>query len=592
MVLILFEEGETHGSMEDPLKSKNALVTYAREDLEAGRYDRVLTRFAPEPNAFIHLGSAISCAMSFGLAEELGGTYNLRFDDTNPDSAKPEFVEAIREDLHWLGYEWTGEFFASDYFETLSDWAKILIEKGQAYVCDLSEDEIRELRGTNSFDADGKRITPDGVNSPYRNRSADENLALFDRMREGEFGEGEKTLRAKIDMSHDNLLMRDPIMYRIRHSHHHRTGDSWCIYPTYDWAHGQSDSIEGVTHSICGLEFRSHRPLYDWFLDELGVFHPRQIEYTRINVTHTITGKRYLLRLVEEGLVDGWDDPRLPTLRALRRRGYPPEAIRRFCAELPVSDRKLQSTVEVELFEHVIRDYLNAGSQRYFGVLRPLKLIITNYPENAEEELKAVKNPEDPESGTRKIPFSRELYIERDDFIEDPPKKFYRLTPGREVRLRYAYFVTCTGVVKNDNGDVIEVHCTYDPETRGGDAPDGRRVKSTLHWVSANHAITAEVRIYERLFLQREPLKEKGEDAWMNSINKTSVEVISDCAVEPALAALAPSKIVQFERIGYFCADRSSTNERPIFLRTLSLKDEWRKVQKAAKAEANSERTD
>lgn len=552
------------------------IVHAARQDLAAGRFGYIRTRFAPEPNAYIHIGSAISSEMTFGLAETLGGTYNLRFDDTNPQTERSEFVDAIREDLHWLGYAWDGEFFASDYFEQLCRWAVQLIEGGKAYVCDLDDGRIREMRGTNVFDDDGRRITPPGIESPYRNRSVEENLDLFERMRNGEFADGERTLRAKIDMSHDNLLMRDPVMYRIVHAHHHRTGDDWCIYPTYDWAHGQSDSIEGITHSICGLEFRAHRPLYDWYLDELGIHHPRQIEYSRINLTYTITGKRYLKALVEGDLVRGWDDPRLPTLRALRRRGIPSTVIREFCRRLSISDRKRESTLDIEFFDHVARERLNIEAPRFMAVLRPLKVIITNYPEGRTEMMNAVNNPEDPDAGTRAAPFSRELYIERDDFLEDPPKKFYRLAPGREVRLRYAYFITCTGVVKEPDGSIREIHCTYDPATRGGRAPDGRKVKATLHWVSAPHAVKAEVRLYDRLFTVPNPLGEGHE--WMDSVAEDSVAVVDDAVVEPGLALVPPEFRCQFERLGYFCADRDGTEGHPVFNRTLALRDEWSRI--------------
>ena len=559
-------------------ETNNPLVTSAGKDLANGRFDRVLTRFAPEPNAFIHLGSAISCAMTFGLAEELGGSYNLRFDDTNPESAKEEYADSIKADLRWLGYDWASECYASDYFERLFEWAKALICNGKAYVCDLGETEMSKLRGTGSFDSNGNRLTPPGVDSPYRARSVDENLGLFQRMKNGEFADGSRTLRAKIDMSHDNLLMRDPVMYRVKHTRHHRTGDAWCIYPTYDWAHGQSDSIEGITHSICGLEFRSHRPLYDWFLDQLGVHHPRQMEYTRINLTYTVTGKRYLKRLVSDAIVDGWDDPRLPTLSALRRRGFPPEVIRSFCEGLSISDRKITSTIDIELFEHVARAHLNKIARRYMAVLRPLKVVLENYSDDLEEKLVAVNNPEDPESGTRDVPFSREIFIDRDDFMEYPVKKFYRLAPGREVRLRYAYFITCTRVIKDNGGRITELRCTYDPDTRGGDAPDGRKVKSTLHWVSARRACRIEARIYDRLFRQPEPLKNKADDRWMESVNRDSVEVVDGCLAEPALLDLDSGATCQFERVGYFCAEQPAGRDYPVFHQTVALRDEWRKV--------------
>ncbi|MFB3788305.1 MAG: glutamine--tRNA ligase/YqeY domain fusion protein, partial [bacterium] len=448
-----------------------------KEDLQSGRFDRVHTRFPPEPNGYLHIGHAKAICITFGVAEEFGGKYNLRFDDTNPTKEKDEYVDSIQEDVRWLGFDWEDRLFhASDYFGQLYEWAVDLIKKGKAYVCDLNEDEIREYRGTAGYGKEGNRETPPGKDSPYRNRSVEENLDLFERMRKGEFPDGAKTLRAKIDMAHPNLNLRDPVMYRILHAEHYRAGTRWCIYPTYDWAHGQSDSIEGVTHSICDISFENHRPLYDWYLDQLGVFHPRQIEFGRLNLTYTVLSKRYLRQLVEGGHVSGWDDPRLPTLCGMRRRGFPPEAIREFCRRIGVS--KNEGVVEIQNLEHCVREQLNRTAPRVMAVLNPLKVVITNYPETQEEELDAINNPEDPAAGTRQVPFSRELYIERDDFMEDPPKKYYRLAPGREVRLRYAYFITCQEVIKNASGEITELHCTYDPATRGGDAPDGRKVKA------------------------------------------------------------------------------------------------------------------
>ena len=560
----------------------NHIMRTIRDDLERKRFDRISTRFAPEPNAYIHIGSAISTFMTFGAAEAFGGTYNLRFDDTNPTTEKSEFVESIRYDLKWLGYDWRDrEFFASDYFDQLYNWAVQLIRNGKAYVCDLSEDQIRVYRGTNTHDGAGRRITPPGRDSPNRDRPIDENLELFAAMKAGKFPDGSRTLRAKIDMAHDNLLMRDPVMYRIVHAAHHRTGTTWCIYPTYDWAHGQSDSIEGITHSICGMEFRAHRELYDWFLDQLGIHHPRQIEYTRINLTYTVTGKRYLKQLVEKGYVKDWDDPRLPTLSALRRRGIPPEAIRDFCSQLSIADRKLESTVDIQFFDHVAREYLNDSSPRVMAVLRPLKVVITNYPEHGEEMIQAINNPEHPEEGMRELPFCRELYIERDDFMEEPPKRFYRLAPGREVRLRYAYFVTCREVIKDPHGEVVELRCTYDPSTRGGDSPDGRKVKSTLHWVSARHALQAEIRLYSHLFTRPDPFEIGKGDDWLANVDADSIEVVTG-NVEPTLARAEPGYRCQFERLGYFCVDPDSRPGKLVFNRSLSLRDSWAKIQPTA----------
>jgi glutaminyl-tRNA synthetase len=555
------------------------------EDLETGRFDHVRTRFPPEPNGYLHIGHAKAICIDFGIAEDFGGQYNLRFDDTNPTKEETEYVDGIMGDIRWLGFDWEDRlFFASDYYDQLYEWAIRLIEKGVAYVCDLSADEVREHRGT---------LTEPGVDSPYRNRSIEENLDLFRRMRAGEFPDGARTLRAKIDMSSPNINLRDPVMYRIMHATHHRTGDKWCIYPMYDWAHGQSDSIEGITHSLCDLDYEQHRPLYDWFLDQLDIYHPRQIEFARLNLTYTVLSKRHLRRLVEEGTVRGWDDPRMPTLTGMRRRGYPPEAIRAFIDRIGVA--KANSIVDIGLLEHFVRQYLNQHAPRVMGVINPLKVVIDNYPDDLVEELEAINNPEDLSAGTRKVPFSKVLYIERDDFLEDPPKKFWRLAPGREVRLRYAYFVTCVNVVKDERtGEVVEVHCTYDPATRGGDAPDGRKVRGTLHWVSAARALQAEVRLYDRLFAREDPYEgEEGQD-FVANLNPDSLQVLDECYVEPSLAGAAPGTRVQFERLGYFCVDpdtgapSASTGASPasaggglVFNRTVALRDTWAKIQEA-----------
>jgi len=536
---------------------------------------RVQTRFPPEPNGFLHIGHAKSICLNFGLAADYHGLCNLRFDDTNPETEEIAYVESIKQDVRWLGFDWEDrEFYASDYFEQLYEYAVDLIKKGKAYVCDLSAEEVSEQRGT---------LTEPGRVSPYRNRSVEENLDLFRRMRAGEFPDGSRTLRAKIDMSHPNLLMRDPVLYRIRREHHYRTGDKWRIYATYDWAHGQSDSIEGITHSICTLEFEVHRPLYDWLLDQLGIHHPRQIEFARLSVSHTVLSKRKLLELVREGHVSGWDDPRLPTIRGLRRRGYTPEAIKNFCDLIGVA--KANSIVDLALLEDCVREDLNKRAPRVMAVLRPLKVVLVNYPEDRVEELDAVNNPEDPGMGTRKVPFSRVLYIERDDFMEVPAKKFYRLAPGREVRLRYAYFITCVDVIKDPKtGEIIELHCTYDPATRGGDAPDGRRVKATLHWVSAGHAGNAEVRLYETLFTKRDAGEvEEGAD-WKSNLNPKSLEVLEACKVEPSLKNAVPGSRYQFERLGYFCVDTvDSKPEKLVFNRTVTLYDPWANIKKAGK---------
>ena len=542
------------------------------EDCKAGKWDgRVHTRFPPEPNGYLHIGHAKSICLNFGIAKEFGGLCNLRFDDTNPEKEEEEYVRSILEDVRWLGWDWQDRlYFGSDYFEQMYQYAVQLIKAGKAYVCDLTGEQVAEHRGTH---------TSPGKNSPYLDRSVEENLDLFERMRKGEFADGSRTLRAKIDMEPPNLNMRDPVMYRIVHASHHRTVDNWCVYPMYDWAHGLEDSIEGITHSICTLEFENHRPLYDWFLDELGVYHPQQIEFARLNLSYTVMSKRKLLQLVQEGLVSGWDDPRMPTISGMRRRGYSPESIRNFCKVIGVN--KFNSTIDIALLEHCVREDLNRTSPRMMAVLRPLKVIIDNYPEGKAEELEAVNNPEDVSAGTRQVPFSRELYIEREDFMEEPPKKFYRLAPGREVRLRYAYFVTCTEVVKDSDGNIIELHCTYDPATRGGDAPDGRKVKSTLHWVSAGHALSAEVRLYDHLFIKENPDDvPEGED-FKSNVNANSLEVLTDCKVEPSLADATALARYQFERLGYFCVDANTSADRLVFNRTVSLRDSWAKIQKA-----------
>ncbi len=557
---------------ETPSAPSNFIRDKIIEDLKGPNYaGRVQTRFPPEPNGYLHIGHAKAICLDFGLADEFGGRTNLRFDDTNPEKEETEYVDSIMEDVRWLGFEWEGLHYASDYFDQLYEWAVKLIKSGKAYVDDLTQEEIRKYRGT---------LTEPGAESPYRNRSVEENINLFERMRAGEFPDGSRTLRAKIDMASPNLNMRDPVMYRILHSEHHRTGNKWCIYPMYDYAHGQSDSIERVTHSMCTLEFADHRPLYDWFIRELGIFPSQQIEFDRLNLTYTLLSKRKLLQLVQEKRVNGWDDPRMPTLSGIRRRGYTPEAIRTFCAAIGVS--RTNGTTDIAMLEHFVREDLNKRAPRVMAVLRPLKLVIDNYPDKSEE-LEAINNPEDPTAGTRKVPFSRELYIEQDDFREQPPKGYHRLSPGREVRLRYAYFVTCTAVKKNDRGEVVEVHCTYDPATRGGNAPDGRKVKSTIHWVSAAHAIPAEVRLYDKLFTKPNPNDvEEGEDFTAN-LNPASLEVVTDAKIEPSLADATPGTRYQFERLGYFCVDRDSTNAMRIFNRTVALKDTWAKIEQRGK---------
>jgi glutaminyl-tRNA synthetase len=543
------------------------------EDLKTNKWDgRVHTRFPPEPNGYLHIGHAKAICLNFGIAKEFNGKCNLRFDDTNPEKEEQEYVDSIIEDVRWLSWDWEDRlFFASDYFEQMYQWAVELVKKGKAYVCDLTADEVTQYRGT---------LTRPGKNSPYRDRSIKENLDLFTRMHAGEFPDGAKTLRAKIDMAHPNLNMRDPIMYRILHADHHRTGDKWCIYPTYDWAHGLEDSVEKITHSICTLEFENHRPLYDWFLEQLGVHHPQQIEFARLNLTYTVMSKRKLLQLVQQGKVSGWDDPRLPTICGLRRRGYSPQSIRNFCQVIGVN--KFNSTIDIVLLEHCVREDLNKTSPRVMAVLRPLKVIIDNFPQGKVEEMDAINNPEDPGAGTRKVAFSRELFIEQDDFMEEPPKKFYRLAPGREVRLRYAYFITCTGAVKDKNGQIVELHCTYDPATRGGDAPDSRKVKSTLHWVSAARSLPAEVRLYDHLFANQNPDDVEEDKDFTSNLNPNSREVLKNCRVEPSLAGAVPLNRYQFERLGYFCIDPDSSAGRLIFNRTVTLKDEWAKIKNAS----------
>ena len=551
-------------------RASNFIRDIIIEDLKTNKYGgRVQTRFPPEPNGYLHIGHAKAICLDFGLADEFGGHTNLRFDDTNPQKEETEYVDSIMEDVKWLGFHWDGLFYASDYFQQLYEWAVQLVKAGKAYVDDLSADGIREYRGT---------LTQPGKDSPYRNRSVEENLNLFERMRAGEFPDGSRVLRAKIDMASPNLNMRDPVMYRILHAEHHRTGDKWCIYPMYDYAHGQSDSLEKVTHSMCTLEFEDHRPLYNWFIQQLGIFPSQQIEFDRLNLTYTLLSKRKLLQLVHEGHVTGWDDPRMPTLVGIRRRGYTAEAIRNFCNSIGVS--KTNGVIELAMLEHFVREDLNKRAPRVMAVLRPLKVVIDNYPENQVEEMDSVNNPEDPTAGTRKVPFSRVLYIEQDDFREIPPKQYYRLSPGREVRLRYGYFVTCTDVVKNEKGEVVEVHCTYDPATRGGNAPDGRKVKSTIHWVSAAHTVNAEVRLYETLFTREDPNQtEEGQDFTAN-LNPRSLEVVRDAKLEPSLANAAVGSRYQFERLGYFCVDPDSKPGSLVFNRTVALKDAWAKVER------------
>src|SRR5579871_4791186 len=567
----------TESNMESPeiRTTSNFLRDMIAEDVRTKKYgDAVVqTRFPPEPNGYLHIGHAKAICLDFGLADEFGGKTNLRFDDTNPEKEEQEYVDSIQKDVRWLGFDWERLCYASDYFGQLYEWAIQLIKAGKAYVDDLTADEIRQHRGT---------LTEPGTDSPYRHRSVDENLDLFARMKNGEFPDGSRVLRAKIDMASPNLNMRDPVMYRILHATHHRTGDDWCIYPMYDFAHGQSDSIERVTHSMCTLEFADHQPLYRWYIEQLGIFPSQQIEFDRLNITYTLLSKRKLLQLVQEKRVNGWDDPRMPTLSGIRRRGYTPEAIRTFCAAIGVS--RTNGTTDIAMLEHFVREDLNKRAPRVMAVLRPLKLVIDNYPENQSEELDAINNPEDAAAGTRKVPFSRELYIEQDDFREQPPKGYHRLSPGREVRLRYAYFVTCTAVKKNDRHEVVEVHCTYDPATRGGNAPDGRKVKSTIHWVSAAQAVPAEVRLYDKLFTKANPSEvEEGQDFTAN-LNPSSLEVVSEAKVEPSLVGATPGARYQFERLGYFCVDPDARNGKLVFNRTVALKDTWAKVEQRGKA--------
>ncbi len=541
-----------------------------REDLKTGKHGRIVTRFPPEPNGYLHIGNAFGFCLNFGVAEAFGGICNLRFDDTNPVREETEYVESMKEDIKWVGFDWGDRlYFASDYFDQLYEFAIRLMKKGKVYVCDLSAEEIREYRGS---------VTRPGKESPYRNRLVEENLDLFERMKNGEFADGCRTLRAKIDMASPNMNMRDPVMYRIIHTAHHRTGDRWCIYPTYDWAHGQSDAIEGVTHSLCSIEFADHQPLYNWYIKELGIFPSRQIEFSLLNITFTVVSKRYLRQLVEAGYVSGWDDPRMPTLRGMRRRGVPPGAIRDFIRRVGVNRR--DTVAEMDLFESYIREHLNKTAPRVMGVVDPLKVVIENYPEGEEETFEALINPEDPSDGMRKVPFSRVVYIERDDFMEDPPRRFRRLAPGREVRLRAACYITCQKAVKDENGKVVELRCTFDPESRGGSTPDGRKVRSTLHWVSVKHAVEAEVRLFDRLFRVKNPLDMAEGGDFTESLNPNSLEVRPACYIEPSVKGAAPGTVYQFERLGYFCVDPDSSAEKPVFNRTITLRDSWARMQR------------
>jgi glutaminyl-tRNA synthetase len=555
-------------------RASNFIRDIIIDDLKTNKFNRrVQTRFPPEPNGYLHIGHAKSTYLNFGLAAEFSGKTNLRFDDTNPEKEEQEYVDSIINDVRWLGWEWDGLFYASDYFDQLYAWAVQLIKAGKAYVCDLSAEEIRQYRGT---------LTEPGKDSPYRNRSVEENLGLFERMRAGEFPDGSRTLRAKIDMASPNLNMRDPIMYRILHASHHRTGDKWCIYPMYDFAHGQSDSIEKITHSICTLEFEDHRPLYIWFIEQLGIFPSQQIEFDRLNLTYTLLSKRKLLQLVQEGHVRGWDDPRMPTISGIRRRGYTPEALRNFCAAIGAS--KTNGIIELAMLEHFVRDDLNQRALRVMGVLRPLKVVLDNYPDGQVEELEVVNNPEDPTAGTRKLPFSRVLYIEQDDFREHPPKKFFRLSPGTEVRLRGGYFIRCSGVTKDEQGNVVEVHCAYDPQTRSGNAPDNRKVKATIHWVSAKHALDAEVRLYENLFTKKDPNDVAEGQDFRTNLDPNSLEIIEHAKLEPSVKGSAPETRYQFERLGYFCVDPDSSSEKLVFNRTVALRDTWAKIEQREKS--------
>ena len=550
-------------------RSLNFLEEIIENDLSSGKHKSVLTRFPPEPNGYLHIGHAKSICLNFGLAKKYGGKTNLRFDDTNPVKEDTEYVDSIMEDVKWLGFEWANVFYASDYFDQLYLWAVEMIKKGLAYVDDQSLEEIRKNRGT---------VTVPGTNSPYRDRSVEENLDLFERMKNGEFADGSKVLRAKIDMAHPNMQFRDPIMYRILHAEHHRTGNKWNIYPMYDYAHGQSDSIENITHSICTLEFDIHRPLYDWFIEKLNIFPSHQYEFARLNINYTVMSKRKLLQLVKENHVSGWDDPRMPTICGFRRRGYTPEAIRNFCERIGVAKR--DNVIDYSLLEFSLREHLNKVAPRMMAVLNPLKVVITNYPENQVENLTAINNPEDESAGTRQVPFSREIYIERDDFMENPPKKYFRLAPGQEVRLRYAYFIKCDEVIKDAEGNIVELHCSYDPASKGGNSPDGRKVKGTIHWVSAEHAIDAEVRLFDRLFSKENPEEVEEGQTFLDNINPDSLQVLQHCKLEPELAKAKVMDKMQFERLGYFCVDKDSTAEHLVFNRACTLKDSWSKESK------------
>ncbi|MCH2212092.1 MAG: glutamine--tRNA ligase/YqeY domain fusion protein [Fuerstiella sp.] len=558
-------------SDQETVESRDFVRQIIEDDMRSGKWKgRVHTRFPPEPNGYLHIGHAKSICLNFGVAEEFGGKTNLRFDDTNPEKEDTEYVNAIQKDIRWLGFDWEDRlYFASDYFARLYEFAEQLIQDGRAYVCSLCLEEIRSGRGTPS---------EAGTDSPWRNRSIEENLDLFRRMKAGEFQDGEHVLRAKINMAHPHMLMRDPIMYRIRHVEHHRTGHDWCIYPTYDFTHGQSDSLEGVTHSICTLEFENNRPLYDWYLESLNIHHPQQIEFNRLNLTYTVMSKRRLLELVNEGHVTGWDDPRMPTLCGLRRRGYTPASVRNLCTHVGVT--KHDATADMVLLENSVREDLNRTAERRMAVLNPVKVVITNYPEDREEEIQAINNPEDDAAGTRTVPFSRELWLERDDFMEDPPKKFFRLAPGREVRLRYAYFIRCDKAIKDTDGNIIELHCTYDPETQGGNAPDGRKVKATLHWVSALHAVEAEVRLYDHLFATEDPNDVGASEDWKSNLNRNSLQIVRNAKLEPSLGTACVGDRFQFERLGYFCVDPDSTNEQFVYNRTVTLRDSWSRGKK------------
>lgn len=555
-------------------KHRHFIQRIIDEDNVTGKFDnRVHTRFPPEPNGHLHIGHAKAICLVFGIAEEYGGGCNLRFDDTNPIAEEKKYVDAIQNDVRWLGFEWDNLCFASNYFQQMYDYAVQLIKQGNAYVCDLTGEEIKKSRGT---------LIESGKDSPFRNRSIDENLDLFNRMKNGDFPNGSKTLRAKIDMEHPNLNMRDPVIYRILHANHHNTGNDWCIYPMYDWAHGLEDSIEGVTHSLCSIEFEDHRPIYDWYLDMLDVYHPQQIEFARLNLSYTVMSKRMLKRLVEGGFVNGWDDPRMPTLSGMRRRGYTPESIRNFMDEVGIAKR--ENVMEIAKLEAKLRDDLNKRAQRRMAVLNPLKVIITNYPEGKVEELDAINNPEDESAGSRKVPFERELFIEQDDFMEDPPKKFFRLGPGREVRLRYAYFITCNNVIKDEQGNIVELHCTYDPKTKGGNAPDGRKVRGTIHWVSANESIDADVRLYDRLFTISDP---SSSDNFEDVLNPDSLIALNECKLERSLSDVGLEEHIQFERLGYFYKDPDSTNGMPVFNRTVPLRNTWAKLEKQQQNQKN-----